>query len=52
MPSYRTQYWMAVTILLIAGLIVMQTAAVMVAAMVGVGIAVVVDRILFRRPTA
>jgi hypothetical protein len=48
MPSYRAQYWLAVTILLIAGFIVFQTPAVMVAAMVGVCIAIVFDRMLFK----
>jgi hypothetical protein len=52
MPNYRAQYWMAVTILLIAGLVVEQKAAVMVAAMVGVCIAALIDHIVFGRPRA
>ena len=42
---------MAVTILLIAGMIVEQTAAVMVAAMVGVCFAILIDHIVFGRPS-
>jgi hypothetical protein len=52
MPNYRAQYWMAVAILLIAGIVVEQTAAVMVAAMVGVCIAMLIDHIVFGRPSA
>jgi hypothetical protein len=47
-PSYRAQYWMAIAILLIAGFVVGQTAAVMVAAMAGVCIAVIIDHMLFK----
>ncbi len=48
MPRNRAQYWMGVAILLSAGLIVGQTPAIMVAAMAGVCVAVVIDRIAFR----
>jgi hypothetical protein len=47
MPKDRAQYWMVVSILLSAGLVVSQTPAVMVAAMAGVCVAVVFDRVLY-----
>jgi hypothetical protein len=52
MPSYRAQYWMAVAILLIAGMLVEQTAAVMVAVIIGVCFAMLIDHIVFGRPSA
>ena len=48
MPKDRVQYWMAVAVLLSAGLVVGQTAAVMIAAMAGLCLAVVFDRALYR----
>jgi hypothetical protein len=46
-PKDRAEYWMTVAIMLSAGFIVSQTPAIMVAAMVGVAIAMVFDRITF-----
>jgi hypothetical protein len=48
MPRDRAQYWMAVAVLLSAGLVVSQTPAVMVAAMAGLCVAVLFDRVLYR----
>jgi hypothetical protein len=48
MPKDRAQYWMAVAVLLSAGLVVGQAPAIGVAAMAGICVAVLFDRMLYR----